>query len=258
MLDATASDELAALISRCTLREALAADGASDGAGALGVRALFSGPSGAGKTLAARHVARQLGRELWRIDLSAVVSKYIGETEKSLDRALAAAEARDIVLLLDEGDALMARRTDVANANDRYANLETNYLLQRLENFAGILIVTTNAADRIDAAFARRMDVVVAFRAPDAALRQRILAAHLGDHGISDRRLAEVAARCVLSGGQLRNIASAVRLAALAAGRRSEDDDLLAAVAREYRKQGTPSPLKPTVMPPDHQPIEAG
>lgn len=246
VLDAAASAELDALITRCTLREALAgaSSAAGIGPGALGVRALFSGPSGAGKTLAARHVARTLGRELWRIDLSAVVNKYIGETEKALDRALSAAEARDIVLLLDEGDALMARRTDVANANDRYANLETNFLLQRLENFAGILIVTTNAPDRIDSAFARRMDVVVPFRAADARLRQRILAAHLGDHAISESRLAEVAARCVLSGGQLRNIAVAVQLAALSAGRKGGDDDLLAAVAREYRKQGTPSPVK--------------
>lgn len=243
-LDAIADAELEALVNRCTLREALARH-AGAGTGGLGVRALFSGPSGTGKTMAARHLARRLGRELWRIDLSAVVSKYIGETEKALDRALAAAESRDIVLLLDEGDALMARRTDVGNANDRYANLETNFLLQRLEDFAGIIIVTTNAADRIDSAFARRMDVVVPFRPPDAALRAAILHGLLAGSTVSAAQLGEVAARCTLTGGQLRNIGLHARLLGLAAGRTPGDDDLLHAVAREYRKAGGHSPLKP-------------
>ncbi|WP_156256844.1 ATP-binding protein, partial [Sandarakinorhabdus oryzae] len=245
-LDALADAELDALARRCTLREALA-DHAGAGPGGLGVRALFSGPSGTGKTMAARHLARLLGRELWRIDLSAVVSKYIGETEKALDRALAAAESRDIILLLDEGDALMARRTDVGNANDRYANLETNFLLQRLEDFAGIIIVTTNAAERIDTAFARRMDVVVPFRPPDAALRAAILKGLLAGSDVSPGQLGEVAARCTLTGGQLRNIGLHARLLGLSAGRAPGDADLLHAVTREYRKDGGHSPLKPPI-----------
>ncbi len=247
-LDAQAAAELDALARRCALREALAAK-AGAGPGGMGVRALFSGPSGTGKTMAARHLARRLGRELWRIDLAAVVSKYIGETEKALDRALAAAESRDIILLLDEGDALMARRTDVGNANDRYANLETNFLLQRLEDFAGIIIVTTNAADRIDAAFARRMDVVVPFRPPDAALRAAILQGLLAGSAVSPQQLGEVAARCTLTGGQLRNIGLHARLLGLSAGRPPGDDDLLAAVAREYRKDGGHSPIKARARP---------
>ena len=243
-LEPQAEAELAALVSRCRHREALAAH-AGPGPGALGVRALFSGPSGAGKTLAARHLASQLGRELWRIDLAASVSKYIGETEKALDSAFSAAEARDVVLLLDEGDALMARRTDVGNANDRYANLETNFLLQRIEGFAGILIVTTNAAERIDAAFARRMDVVVPFRAAEPAARHAILAHQLAGGTVSDALLQEVAVRCQLSGGQLRNIALHARLLAIEAGRPPGDDDLLRAVLREYRKLESHCPLKP-------------
>lgn len=249
-LDALADAELDALARRCTLREALADQaGAGPGgsSGGLGVRALFSGPSGTGKTMAARHLARHLGRELWRIDLSAVVSKYIGETEKALDRALAAAESRDIILLLDEGDALMARRTEVGNANDRYANLETNFLLQRLEDFAGIIIVTTNAADRIDTAFARRMDVVVPFRPPDAALRAAILKGLFAGSDVSPGQLGEVAARCTLTGGQLRNIGLHARLIGLSAGRAPGDADLLHAVTREYRKDGGHSPLKPPI-----------
>src|SRR5262249_43567362 len=139
-----------------------------------GVRALLTGPSGTGKTLAARVLAARLELDLYRLDLATVVNKYIGETEKNLSRVFARAEELDVALLLDEGDALLTQRTDVQTSHDRYANLETNYLLQRLETFEGILIVTTNAADRIDSAFQRRMDVVIEFRAPDAAERLEI------------------------------------------------------------------------------------
>src|SRR5205085_9337809 len=130
--------------------------------------------SGTGKTLAARLLAAALRMDLYRLDLSAVVNKYIGETEKNLNQVFARAEELDVLLLLDEGDALLTRRTDVQTSTDRYANLETNYLLQRLESFEGILIVTTNAINRIDDAFKRRMDVVVDFRPPDVAERWTI------------------------------------------------------------------------------------
>src|SRR5207302_9271403 len=118
-----------------------------------GVRALFSGSSGTGKTLAARLLASALQMDLYRLDLSSVVNKYIGETEKNLNRVFAHAEELDVILLIDEGDALLTKRTGIQNANDRYANLETNYLLQRLEGYEGIVLVTTNAVDRIDSAF---------------------------------------------------------------------------------------------------------
>jgi ATPase family associated with various cellular activities (AAA) len=243
-LDGIARDEINALVVRCRNREALSKH-TGPGPGGIGVRALFAGPSGAGKTLAARRLGHDLMRDVWRIDLAATVSKYIGETEKSLDRAFAAAEELDCILLLDEGDALMAKRTDVGNANDRYANLETNFLLQRIENFAGILIVTSNAADRIDPAFARRMDVVIPFRAPDELRRYEILEHHLGDHRASDDLLQEIAVRCALSGGQLRNVALHARLLGLDGGRPIGDRELRTAVEREYRKTEAHSPLKP-------------
>ena len=245
-LDETTRDELAALDVRCRNREALSSY-AGHGPGALGVRALFAGPSGAGKTLAARRLSTDLARDIWRIDLSATVSKYIGETEKALDRAFAAAEELDAILLIDEGDALMAKRTDVGNANDRYANLETNFLLQRIESFSGILIVTTNAADRIDAAFSRRMDAVVQFRAPDELRRYEILDRHLGDHRASDDLVQEIAVRCALSGGQLRNVALHARLLSLDRNRPIGDHELREALVREYRKTDAHCPLKPVL-----------
>jgi hypothetical protein len=238
-LDVQDAAEFDALLLRCRHREALGRPG-----GGRGVRALFAGPSGTGKTLAARHIAAALGKDLYRIDLAATVSKFIGETEKSLERALSAAESLNIVLLLDEGDALMARRTDVSSSNDRYANLETNFLLQRIESFDGILLVTSNDADRIDPAFARRMDAVLTFRPPDEIRRHDILRQLIGAHEVSAALLHDVACRCALSGGQLRNVALHARLLALDAGGPIGDGELRQAVVREYRKTGDYCPLK--------------
>jgi hypothetical protein len=237
--------ELAALIARCRHREALgdALPAAFGDASAAGVRALFKGPSGTGKTLAARHLARELRRPLYRVDLAAAVSKYIGETERNLERVFTAAEALDIVLLLDEGDALLAGRTEIANSTDRYANLETNYLLQRLEGYSGILVVTTNAAERIDAAFARRMDVTIEFPLPDSDTRFELWQSHLPrTHGVSNVRLDEIARRCPLSGGQIRNAALHAALVALDRAESLDDETLLAALQREYRKAGQNCP----------------
>lgn len=210
-----------------------------------GVRALFSGPSGTGKTLAARLLASVLQMDLYRLDLASVVNKYIGETEKSLNQVFARAEELDVILLLDEGDALLTQRTNVQNSNDRYANLETNYLLQRLESYEGILIVTTNAGQRIDSAFQRRMDVVVAFQAPDVAERWAIWQIHLPTrHAVERLVLDELAQRCVLSGGQIRNAVLHAALLALEEGGIVSSAHLLAAVRREYRKSGTVCPLR--------------
>lgn len=125
--------------------------------------ALFHGPSGTGKTLAALAIARELGTQVWRIDLASVVSKYIGETEKNIDAVFADAEQSGAVLLLDEADALFGKRSDVKDSHDRYANIETSYLLQRIEAFKGIAILTTNARQNIDEAFVRRLRFVVEF-----------------------------------------------------------------------------------------------
>jgi SpoVK/Ycf46/Vps4 family AAA+-type ATPase len=238
--------ELDALVARCRRREQIAASTAAVAQSNIGIRALFAGASGTGKTLAARLLAASLGKDIYRVDLAATVNKYLGETEKNLEQAFAAAEESDVVLLLDEGDALMANRTDVASANDRYANLETNFLLQRIESFDGILIVTSNAADRIDTAFARRMDVVVYFRAPDEWRRYDILKLHLSDPNLDDDWLQQAACRCALNGGQLRNVAAHARLLALEDGSALCTDHVYAALTREYRKTGALCPLRPT------------
>lgn len=240
-------EELRDLESRCRNRERLSAEvGACLGAQMNhGVRALFGGASGTGKTLAARLLAASLRKDLYRLDLSTVVNKYIGETEKNLNQVFARAEELDVILLLDEGDALLTQRTDVANANDRYANLETNYLLQRLESYEGIIVVTTNASERIDSAFRRRMDVCVNFAAPDAGERWSIWQMHLpAAHSVTRPMLDEVARRCELTGGQIRNAVLHAAALALEAGGAVGDSHLEASVRREYRKSGAVCPLR--------------
>jgi len=238
--------ELTTLAARCRQRERLAGvAGTAFGELGAGVRALFKGPSGTGKTLAARLLAGVLGMDLYRVDLAAVVNKYIGETEKNLERVFACAEELDIILLLDEGDALMTHRTGVQNANDRYANLETNYLLQRLESYEGILLVTTNAGERIDGAFQRRMDVVIDFPLPDASERWSIWQLHLPQwNAIDPEVLSATAQRCALTGGQIRNVALHAALLAVESDGPVDTTHLETAIEREYRRQGGQSPLR--------------
>ncbi|MBJ6764108.1 ATP-binding protein [Myxococcaceae bacterium JPH2] len=239
--------ELRHLEARCRSRERLGHTVGDTLARQLtsGVRALFQGPSGTGKTLAARLIASALQLDVYRVELSSVVNKYIGETEKNLARIFALAEELDVVLLFDEGDSLFARRTEVSSSTDRYANLETNYLLQRIESFEGILLVTTNASDAIDSAFQRRMDVVVDFRAPDATERWAIWQMHLpAAHTVEVGLLREVAMRCDLSGGQIRNAVLHASLLALEEGAVLGSAHLEAGVHREYRKAGDVCPLR--------------
>ena len=239
--------ELQGLESRCRQRERLGQTvGETLGAQLnAGVRALFVGPSGTGKSLAARLLAGALGRDIYRLDLSAVVNKYIGETEKNLERVFARAEELDVILLLDEGDALLTARTSVQTANDRYANLETNYLLQRLESFEGIVIITTNASEHIDAAFQRRMDVVVTFPPPGPMERWAIWRTHLPANNTVDLELLEdVARRCELRGGQIRNAVVYASLLALEDGGVVCSTHLASAVRREYRRVNAVCPLR--------------
>jgi ATPase family associated with various cellular activities (AAA) len=241
-------DELRMLASRCRNREALRHHVGATLGNQLncGVRALFAGPSGTGKTMAAKLLAATLEMDLYRLDLASVVNKYIGETEKSLHQLFSRAEELDVVLLIDEGDALMTNRTAVSSSNDRYANLETNFLLQRLESFEGILIVTTNAANRIDSAFQRRMDVIVDFRMPDPHERWTIWQLHLpASHGVAYDWLQDVAVRCELSGGQIRNAVLHASQLALDESRPIATFDVSRAVEREYRKSGAVCPLPP-------------
>lgn len=231
---------------RCRYRERLLdhLNPVYDAGGNRGVRALLNGPSGTGKTMAARTLAAALGMDIYRVDLAAVVNKYIGETEKNLNQVLSRAEELDVILLLDEGDALLSKRSDVKSSNDRYANLETNYLLQRLEAYQGIVLVTTNAGDNIDQAFRRRMDVVVNFLPPQADERLRIWERHLPGAGHLDQAaLEEIAIRCAMTGGQIRNAAMHATLLALDGGGPITAGELAAAVQSEYRKSGAISPL---------------
>jgi predicted nucleic acid-binding protein len=140
----------------------------------LGTTALFAGPSGTGKTLAAEVIAHELGVDLVHVDLSAVVSKYIGETEKQLRRLFDAAENGGVLLLFDEADTLFGKRTEVRDSHDRYANLEVGYLLQRMESFRGLAILTTNARSVLDQAFLRRIQTIVTFPYPDRAAREAV------------------------------------------------------------------------------------
>ena len=157
--------------------------------------ALFVGPSGTGKTLAAGWLATRLGMPLYRVDLAAVTSKYIGETEKNLAQLLARAEQAEVVLLFDEADSLFGKRTDVKDSNDRFANAQTNYLLQRIETFDGIALLTSNSRARFDAAFTRRLDAILDFPLPGPEERRALWRSHLGDgHRLPPAELNQLAA----------------------------------------------------------------
>jgi hypothetical protein len=204
-----------------------------------GLTVLFAGESGTGKTMAAQVVACELGLELFRIDLAAVVSKYIGETEKNLDGIFAAAEGSNAILLFDEADALFGKRSEVHDAHDRYANVEVAYLLQRIEGYAGAVILTTNLRHNIDAAFLRRLDLLVDFPFPDASKReqlwQRLLPASCASRSID---LGLLARRFKLSGGSIRNAAFLAALLAAEDGSTLAMEHLLRAIALEYDKLG--------------------
>lgn len=182
------------------------------------VSALFSGPPGTGKTMVATLIAKELGLELFRVDLSRVVSKWVGETEKNLGRAFDEAKHSQAVLLFDEADALFAKRTDVKSSNDRYANLEVNYLLQRLEAFEGVVLLTTNNQSSIDDAFRRRLRFRIEFPPPDAGERELLWQAMLPPEVpvAHDIDFADLAQRYEMTGGFIKN--AVVRAAFLAAG----------------------------------------
>ena len=205
-----------------------------------GVRALMVGPSGTGKTLAAAWLATRLGLPLYRVDLAAVSSKYIGETEKNLAQLFARAEHAEVVLLFDEADSLFGKRTEVKDANDRFANQQTNYLLQRIETFDGIALLTSNSRARFDGAFTRRLDAIIEFPTPGPEARRDLWRAHLGDfHRLDTAQLNRIAALCDLAGGHIR---SATLAAAGDADGPITDAGLRAAIAAEYRKLGRQVP----------------
>lgn len=237
--------ELESLAARCRLREGLAhgLGRATRARYRPGVRALLVGPSGTGKTLSAGWLATRLGLPLYRVDVASITSKYIGETEKNLARLFARAEHSEVVLLFDEADSLFGKRTDVKDAHDRFANTQTNYLLQRMESFEGIALLTSNSRARFDAAFTRRFDAIVEFPAPAPQERLQIWLAHLGgQHGLSDAQLNQLAATCDLAGGQVRNATLRAAACAGAQSRAPQFGDVIDAVAAEYRKLGRQMP----------------
>ena len=205
-----------------------------------GVVALFAGDSGTGKTMSAEVVARGLGLDLYVVDLSTVVDKYIGETEKNLERIFQAAAGTNAVLLFDEADAVFGKRSDVKDSHDRYANVESAYLLQRMETFDGLAILATNLRANIDEAFTRRLDVIVDFPMPDAAQRTRLWDRSLGSQvrRADDIDLDFLGRSFELAGGGIRS--AAVTAAYLAAADRGTVlmKHCVIAVHREYRKLG--------------------
>jgi len=204
-----------------------------------GVNALFAGPSGTGKTMAAEIVARDLGQEAYRIDLSALVSKYIGETEKNLSKVFDAAEHSNAVLFFDEADALFGKRSDVKDAHDRYANIQVAYLLQRIEAYCGVAILATNLKANTDEAFIRRLDFLVEFPFPEAEDRARIwrnfLARPLPCGNVDIDALAE---KFRITGGVIKNAVVQAAFLAAEEGTAIETTHLLRALRREYQKMG--------------------
>ncbi|WP_405942101.1 AAA family ATPase [Streptomyces sp. NBC_00207] len=205
-----------------------------------GVIALFAGSSGTGKTMSAEVVAADLGMDLYVVDLSTVVDKYVGETEKNLERIFTEASAVNAVLLFDEADAIFGKRSEVKDAHDKHANMESAYLLQRMESFDGIAVLTTNLRANLDEAFTRRLDVVADFPVPDAtqrlALWERCLGERLPRAGDLDLRFC--ADRFELAGGSIRACAVTAAYFAAASGEPLTMSQVVTAVAQEYRKLG--------------------
>jgi AAA+ superfamily predicted ATPase len=205
-----------------------------------GVSALFAGPSGTGKTMAAEIVANELELELYKIDLSGIVSKYIGETEKNLDRIFTTAETANAILFFDEADALFGKRSEVRDSHDRYANIEISYLLQKMEQYEGIAILATNLRQNLDDAFLRRLQIVVEFPFPDEQLRRQIWEQLFPPETprTEDINFDLLAQQFRLAGGNIKNIVLGSAFLAAANGGRVEMKHLLQSAQREYQKLG--------------------
>ena len=205
-----------------------------------GLSALFSGPSGTGKTMAAQVLSKQLELDLYRIDLSRVVSKYIGETEKNLGQLFDESHRSGAILFFDEADALFGKRSEVKDAHDRYANVEIGYLLQRMEEHDGMVILATNRKQDMDEAFTRRFDIMVSFPMPDEAQRLRIWQNMFPGEAARDDELdfKNLARKFEFSGGEIRNVVLAAAYLAADEGEPIGLVHLKRALARELRKSG--------------------
>ncbi|MEL6889759.1 MAG: ATP-binding protein, partial [Pseudomonadota bacterium] len=244
VLPAGARTQLEDFTNAVAHRDRVFADWGFAGKGAakgLGLTALFAGISGTGKTMAAAVIAKTLGFDLWQVNLAGLVSKYVGETEKNLDRVFGTAGAADAILFFDEADALFGKRSEVRDSHDRYANIETAFLLQRLEDHDGPVILATNLARNIDAAFLRRLFVMVEFPAPDLSARTALWAGAFPDAAplagdVEPEDLARL--HTTLTGGDIR--AAALEAAFLAAAGTGQIDahTLNTAVQRQMIKRG--------------------
>jgi hypothetical protein len=213
--------------------------------GGIGVKALFAGPSGTGKTMAAGVVAREVGLDLVKVDLSGLVSKYIGETEKNLDRVFAGARAGNALLFFDEADAVFGKRSEVKDAHDRYANVEVAYLLQRIEEHEGVVVLATNLRRNLDEAFSRRLHYVIEFPQPDAPLRDRLWRGMFppGAPVDADVDFSFLSQHFELPGGDIRNVVLDAAFLAADQGVPIGMRHLVRGLARQMSKQGrAPSP----------------
>lgn len=250
VLPAGADRAVARLIGWARHRDELIARGlivAGAGSGG-GITALFSGSPGTGKTLAAHVVAAELGIDVLRVDLAAVVDKYIGQTQKNLEKVFHQAESLNVLLFFDEAEALFGRRSEVKDAHDRYANQEVAYLLQRMEQFDGITILTTNLRGSLDPAFSRRLSFIVHFPDPDEATRRRLWHTHLARLGPidpGDPVDADLLGAVVeLAGGDIRNVVVAAGYDAAIEGVLPGMRHVLAAAVAEYTKLGRRVPAE--------------
>jgi len=204
-----------------------------------GLSVLFAGPSGTGKTMAAEIIAGELGLDVYKIDLSTVVSKYIGETEKNLSRIFTEATTSNAILFFDEADALFGKRSEVRDAHDRYANIEINYLLQKMEEYDGIVILATNFRKNMDEAFVRRIQSTIEFPFPDAEDRLRIWQGVWPENTPrADLDLECMASRFQITGGNIRNIALSAAFLAAEDGGCVRMKHLMRATLQEYQKMG--------------------
>ena len=205
-----------------------------------GLSALFVGPSGTGKTMAAEVIAGELGLDLFKIDLSCLVSKYIGETEKNLSRVFEEAEQSNAILFFDEADSVFGKRSEVKDSHDRYANIEVNYLLQRMEEYEGVVILASNYQKNIDEAFTRRIRFIIEFPFPDAGYRERIWRKVFPEHTPlgEDIDYDFLAHRLKLSGGNIRNIALGAAFLAAGDGGGVRMEHVICATKREFQKMG--------------------
>lgn len=227
---------------RCQQREALweGLGVTATGSTNFGVRGLFVGDSGTGKTLAASYLSTKLGMPLYRVDVSAIMNKYVGESEKNLSRLFNYAARYDVMLLLDEADALFGRRGEQDDPGARFGNMLTNFLLTRIESYSGIVVLTSNSRSRIDPAFIRRLDSIIEFPRPEFGERLGIWQSHLGERTPGEETCRRLASYCELPGGAIRNAVL------FAAARRHDISplDILDGLSAEYGKLGKAMPAE--------------